>query len=85
MLKKPRRVRDYNIILFHTLEEIMVASKGIPKAIEVLDFWRAKKPAQITEVGYDYFKYLDHKSNIKVVELEALNKAISRMIKESQS
>ena len=82
-LAKPQRSRYYNVILFNTLKGLIEGGNELPNAIEVLNVWRVQTPHGITEVASDYFKYLDDNDTVHVVELDALQKAISRLFKRS--
>lgn len=82
-LIKPKRARHYNMILHATLKKLIAAGNERPNAFEVLSAWRAEKPVEILEVADDCFKYLDDVHETVVVDLAALQKAISRQFSKA--
>ena len=82
-LIKPKRSRHYNMILHATLKELIAAGNEIPNAFEVLSAWRAAKPVEILEVADDFFRYHDAAHKTMLVDLAALQKAISRQFSKA--
>ena len=83
-LIKPKRARHYNMILHATLKKLIAAGNERPNAFEVLSAWRSAKPVEILEVADDCFKYHDAVHKTMVVELAALQKAISRQFSKAK-
>lgn len=82
-LIKPKRARHYNMILHATLKKLIAAGNERPNAFEVLSAWRAEKPVEILEVADDLFKYHDADHETMLVDLAALQKAISRQFSKA--
>lgn len=76
---KPQRFRGYSTPLFHFLNAAHARGESRPTARDVLEAWRKEKPAEITSLMPDGFKYLNDIGNTKAVDLEALRKTIARM------
>lgn len=76
---RPLRFRGYNHALYKFLVAEHRAGKQRPTARDVLEAWRADKPAEIEKVLSDSFDYYDVEGNTKVANLGGLRKAIYRM------
>lgn len=80
-LKRPTRFQGYGKPLHDVLRAALVAgSPTPPKARDVLDSWKVKKPLEVFEVTNEGLKYEDAKGNIKEADLDAIRQAINRMI-----
>lgn len=79
-LKKPKRFQGYGKPLFDFVKVARIAGQPIPKARDLLDAWKTNRPPDVFEVTDNGLKYYDAKGNTKPADLEAIRKAIGRMI-----
>lgn len=78
---KPDRFRGYNPVLYQILNAAYIAGLPCPTAREVLEQLRVNKPIDvIAEVLHDQFKYYDINGNTRIADLDAIRKAIKRMV-----
>jgi hypothetical protein len=75
-----QRASGYRWPLYQFLKAAHAAGKPIPKARDVLDKWRENPPPDVATVTDNGLKYYDAKGNTKPADLEAIRKAIDRMI-----
>jgi hypothetical protein len=79
-LKKPQRLQGYGKPLYDLLKAAHIAGKEYPRAREVLDAWKKNTPPDLSEVTNNGLKYYDKNGNTKPADLDAIRKAISRMV-----
>lgn len=79
-LSKPQRFQGYGKPLYDLLNAAHIAGKACPKARDVLDEWKLKSPPEVLEVTNDGLKYYDAKGNAKPADLDAIRKAIGRLV-----
>ena len=80
-LKKPQRFQGYSKPLYDLLKAAHIAGQPSPKAREVLDKWKGNPPPDVATVTDNGLKYYDAKGNTKPADLDAIRKAIDRMIR----
>lgn len=80
-LPMPKRLQGYGRPLYEFLKKARVGGHAIPTARDVLDAWRDEPPPEVFEVMNDELKYYGAKGQCKPADLEAIRKAIRRMIK----
>ena len=79
-LKKPQRFQGYSKPLYDLLKAAHIAGQPCPKARDVLDKWKENPPPDVATVTDNGLKYYDAKGNTKPADLEAIRKAIDRMV-----
>lgn len=78
-LRAPKRHQGYSWPLYQFLKAAHIAGAPKPKARDVLEAFKEKKPSEIIQVNHDGFSYLDAKGNAKPADLDAITEAIRRM------
>lgn len=78
-LKEPQRYQGYSRPLYLVLKEAHSNLQPRPRARDVLDAFRMKRPSEVIEVSHDGFSYYDSNGNAKLADLPALSEAIRRM------
>lgn len=78
-VNKPRRYHGYSNPLYRFLAAAHREGEPRPTGRDVLEEWRANKPAEIAQVLTDGIDYYDNKGDTKFADLEAIRKAIDRM------
>lgn len=78
-LKKPIRFQGYGKPLYDFLKAAHTSGQPMPKARDLLDAWKTKRPLDVVEVTDNGLKYYDAKGGTKPADLEAIRKAIGRM------
>ena len=79
-LIKPQRFQGYGKPLYDLLKAAHIAGQPSPKARDVVDKWKENPPPDVATVTDNGLKYYDAKGNTKPADLEAIRKAIDRMI-----
>ena len=80
-LNRPQRFPGYSKPLYDLLKAAHIAGKPSPKARDVLDKWKENPPPDVVAVTDNGLKYYDANGNTKPADLEAIRKAIDRMIR----
>ena len=80
-LNKPQRFPGYRKPLYDLLKAAHIAGQPSPKARDVLDKWKENPPPDVATVTDNGLKYYDANGNTKPADLEAIRKAIDRMIR----
>lgn len=80
-LNKPQRFQGYSKPLYDLLKAAHIAGQPCPKARDVLDKWKENPPLDVATVTDNGLKYYDAQGNTKPADLEAIRKAIDRMIR----
>jgi hypothetical protein len=78
--RPPQRIHGYTAPLFKLVQTAHQQGRHPPTAREALEAFRANRPDEIPEVLPDGIKYFDKVGNTKVADIEAIRKAIARMI-----
>lgn len=81
-LIKPKRFPGYRKPLFDYLKAEKEAGHSLPKARDVLDEWKKRKPVEVFEVTNEGLKYYDGNGGVKAADLDAIRKAIDRQVKK---
>lgn len=76
---KPERYRGYSAPLHRLLAAAHREGLPCPTAREVVEAFRAERPAEIAKVLSEGFDYYDAKGNTKPADLAGIHKAIRRM------
>jgi hypothetical protein len=79
MLQEPQRHQGYSWPLYQVLKEAHAAGQPRPKARDVLEAFKERKPPEIVQVNHDGISYYDSKGNAKAADLAAISEAIRRM------
>ena len=80
-LNRPQRFPGYSKPLYDLLKAAHMAGQPSPKARDVLDKWKENPPPDVATVTDNGLKYYDANGNTKPADLEAIRKAIDRMIR----
>lgn len=80
-LIKPQRFPGYRKPLYDLLKAAHTAGQSCPKARDVLDKWKENPPPDVATVTDNGLKYYGANGNTKPADLEAIRKAIDRMIR----
>lgn len=80
-LIKPQRFPGYSKPLYDLLKAAHTAGQPCPKARDVLDKWKENPPPDVATVTDNGLKYYGANGNTKPADLEAIRKAIDRMIR----
>ncbi len=81
VVHKPERLYGYSVPLYLFLAKAHREGKPRPTARDVVEAWRQEPPAEIAQVLPDSVDYYDSKGNTKAADLDAIGKAIARMLK----
>ena len=80
-LKRPERFPGYRKPLYDFLKAAHAAGQPKPGARDVLDKWKENPPPDVATVTDNGLKYYDAKGNTKPADLDAIRKAIDRIIR----